>query len=54
MPVLTRYRCLNCGERFEIEVFTPEEIREVQRQRRPVARVACPKCHRTDLDRGWG
>lgn len=53
MPVKIRYRCLNCGERFEAEVLTEEEKLEHRRLNRPTGQVQCPKCNRLDIRRGW-
>ena len=53
MPVRLRYRCNNCGYRFEESVLTPDEQREVVLERRPTSRIACPECHRTDVRKGW-
>ena len=48
-----RYRCRNCGERFEATVLTAEEVREAERRRDSVEAVYCPRCHRTDIEKGW-
>jgi hypothetical protein len=55
MPRKVRYRCLSCGERFEVEILTDEEKREARRQNRPTSHVHCPnpECNRTDLREGW-
>jgi DNA-directed RNA polymerase subunit RPC12/RpoP len=53
MPVRIRYRCGNCGERFEVEVLTPDEVREARRRDQPTRDVQCPKCRRTDVEKGW-
>lgn len=55
MPRRVRYRCLSCGERFEVDVLTKEEQREFDRQNRPTEQVHCPnrECNRTDLREGW-
>lgn len=53
MPVPTRYRCRNCGHRFVVDLLTPEERRDAERQRRPLSGIACPECHRTDVRPGW-
>lgn len=48
-----RYRCHNCGNRFEIEVLTEEEKREARRKNVPVYRIVCPKCNRSEVREGW-
>lgn len=48
-----RYRCLNCGHRFEVEVLSEKERDEAVRKALPTSPIRCPKCHRRDLDRGW-
>lgn len=53
MTVLTRYRCMNCGKRFEIEVLTKEERREAERRQEPVYQIGCPDCRRTNVREGW-
>lgn len=45
-----RYRCRNCGQKFETEVFEPGEA---EREKRPTYPVQCPECHRADLEEGW-
>lgn len=53
MPIPSPYRCNNCGERFTIDILTPEERRDAERERRPIYSVACPKCRRQDVRKGW-
>ena len=53
MPELVRFRCLNCGHRFEEEVLTEEERREADRENQHTTPVHCPECNRTDIRRGW-
>ena len=48
-----RYRCTNCGEKFETEVLTPDEVKRAREQRRPTSAVHCPRCNRTDIRGGW-
>jgi hypothetical protein len=43
------YHCLNCGYQFVIDVLTPGEKRKFQKRNLPFYRVACPKCHQTDV-----
>jgi DNA-directed RNA polymerase subunit RPC12/RpoP len=49
-----KYRCLNCGERFELDVYSPEEQRE-ERRRREIYfdPIRCPACKRIDFREGW-
>jgi DNA-directed RNA polymerase subunit RPC12/RpoP len=51
MPITTRYRCRNCGARFETPVLTPEEIQEARRRGEIMSAVHCPQCNRTDVER---
>lgn len=53
MTDAVRFRCNNCGHRFEAEVLTEEEKREARRDDQPVSAVRCPVCRRTDIRRGW-
>ncbi len=53
MPELARFRCINCGHRFEVEVLDDDERREARRENRPTSAVHCPECYRTDVRRGW-
>ena len=53
MPRRKRYRCRNCGEKFEIDVLTADESRDRQRNNVPVSAVSCPKCRHQDLQEGW-
>ncbi len=53
MPIEARYRCRNCGHRFNVNLLTADERREAERQRRPVYAIACPECHREDARPGW-
>ena len=48
--VIQRYQCLNCGRRFEEEVF---EKGEAEAKRAHTQAVRCPECNRTDLRKGW-
>ena len=45
--VRKRFRCLNCGHRFEAEVF---EKGEADGRRLPSGPVHCPSCNRTDVE----
>jgi DNA-directed RNA polymerase subunit RPC12/RpoP len=53
MSEVRRYRCNNCGHRFEVEVLTREERLEAERQMRPLSGISCPECRRTDVRPGW-
>lgn len=55
MPENKRYRCLNCGKCFELEVFTQQEIEDARQRGRPIAGspISCPKCKRQDYREGW-
>jgi DNA-directed RNA polymerase subunit RPC12/RpoP len=53
MSYRIRYRCLNCGEHFEATILTDEEVREAQERRERLCAVHCPKCNRTDVEKGW-
>ncbi|WP_339754906.1 hypothetical protein [uncultured Marinobacter sp.] len=53
MPERVRFRCNNCGHRFETEVLNEDERREARRQNRSTSSLHCPKCHRIDYRRGW-
>jgi len=48
-----RFRCLNCGHRFEADVLTADEKREARRRGRPTQPIACPECNHTDIRGGW-
>jgi len=53
MPENARFRCNNCGKRFETQILTKEEARDLERKGRPVYAIQCPECHRTDIRDGW-
>jgi len=53
MSDTVRFRCNNCGRRFEAEVLTEDEKRRAAQERRPTSAVQCPDCNRTDIRRGW-
>jgi rubredoxin len=53
MTRLVRFRCKNCGHRFEAEVLDENEKREARRVRRQTYLIHCPKCYRTDIRDGW-
>lgn len=54
MPYSERYRCLNCGSRFEVELLTREEAEEARRRNQPTYPIACPDCRRASVEKGWG
>jgi hypothetical protein len=45
--VRKRFRCLNCGHKFEEDVF---EKGEAEAKRQPSRLVHCPRCNRTDVE----
>ena len=53
MTDVVRFRCINCGHRFETEVLSERERLEARRQDQPTWPVRCPHCMRTDIRRGW-
>ncbi|TDL74112.1 zinc ribbon domain-containing protein [Palleronia sediminis] len=53
MTDTVRFRCNNCGRRFETEVLSEAEQREARLRDRPTFAVQCPECKRTDIRRGW-
>ena len=53
MTEKVRFRCNNCGCRFEEEILDEEEKREARREDQPTYAVQCPECKRTDVRRGW-
>lgn len=52
-PKKEKYRCLNCGERFKVDLYSPEEKRDAQRQGVQFSPIRCPKCGRSDYREGW-
>ena len=53
MTDMIRFRCNNCGHRFETEVLNERERLEARRHNQPTSAVRCPECKRTDIRRGW-
>ena len=51
--IVKRYRCLNCGNRFEMKVFTDDELREAKRRNQPVYPIHCPEFGRNAIQEGW-
>lgn len=45
-----RFQCLNCGHKFEEEVFEKGEAEAKKVRAYP---IHCPKCNRTDVREGW-
>jgi DNA-directed RNA polymerase subunit RPC12/RpoP len=48
-----KYRCNNCGHRFEAETLTVEEKRRANEDNRDTYPIACPECLRANVRRGW-
>ena len=48
MPEMRQYKCLNCGYRFEVEVFTQEELKKSKQESKPIYGdpARCRECHR--------
>lgn len=53
MPKKERYRCLNCGKRFTVDLYSPDEKRDAQREGVQFSQIRCPKCGRSDYRPGW-
>ncbi len=53
MTESVRFRCNNCGHRFETEVLDKRERQEVRHREQPTSPMRCPECRRTDIRRGW-
>ena len=53
MPKKEKYRCLNCGERFKVDLYSPEEKRDAQREGVRFSPIRCPECGRSDYREGW-
>ena len=53
MTEIIRFRCRNCGHRFETKVLDENEQRDARRTNQPTSPVCCPECMHTDLLRGW-
>jgi hypothetical protein len=53
MPTVRKFRCNNCGERFDVEVLTEDEAKDARERKRPTHPIQCPKCYRTDIRAGW-
>ena len=49
----TPFRCLNCGNRFTVDLLTEREKEQARRERRPLSDVRCPTCNRLEVRRGW-
>ncbi len=45
--IVKSFRCLNCGNKFEAEIF---EKGEAESKRLPSGPVHCPACNRTDVE----
>lgn len=53
MPVKRRYRCQNCGHRFEVDVLTEQEKEQAKRREQRLYPIACPECKRQAVREGW-
>ncbi len=53
MPEVRKFRCNNCGHRFDHRAATEDEREEARRQDRQLVSIHCPKCKRTDIRQGW-
>jgi len=53
MSMTKRYRCNNCGCRFENEWYPPEEVTDAKRRGVRFGQLHCPECNRTDVREGW-
>lgn len=53
MPDTKKYRCLNCGHRFEVDVLTRDERRELEEKNEPIYAISCPECSHTNYREGW-
>jgi hypothetical protein len=49
MTKVVRYRCKNCGNRFETPVLTEREVQEAIKEKRPHFPICCPKCGNQNL-----
>ena len=48
MTDIVRFRCKNCGHRFETDVLDRDDEIEARRNNQPTSPVHYPKCNRTD------
>jgi len=53
MTEKVRFRCKNCGHRFEAEILTESEKQEARNRNQPTSPIHCPECNRTDVVQGW-
>jgi DNA-directed RNA polymerase subunit RPC12/RpoP len=53
MSETKRYRCNNCGHRFEVQVLSADERRQAEREHRSLSGIHCPECRRSDVRPGW-
>lgn len=51
MPEVVRYKCQQCGERFEAQVLTDRERREARERQRQVYAIQCPRCGSREVRR---
>ena len=47
MPDLVTFRCLNCGEKFQVSVLTKEEEEKARLSGELVGQIVCPECKRS-------
>ena len=53
MPTMKRFRCNNCGHRFENEWYSPNEREQARKEGIRFGSLHCPECNRTDIRDGW-
>lgn len=53
MAEVVKFRCQNCGNRFEIEALSEKERDEARRKNEPMNQIHCPNCNRVNIRRGW-
>lgn len=44
MTELVKFRCNDCGYRFEVPILTDKEKQEVTQDNRPVFNIQCLRC----------
>jgi DNA-directed RNA polymerase subunit RPC12/RpoP len=42
--IVVKFKCSDCGYRFDQPILTDREKEEAKRDRKPVVGVQCPKC----------
>lgn len=53
MSEIKKFRCNNCGHRFEEEVLNSKERHEAILEDVVFTKIHCPKCNRLDIRSGW-